>query len=596
MILQALYAYYHNLRSFHQTVDSDDGGRTIPPPGMEWKTIPFLIIIKRDGRFVRIELSDDREFLVPKDNARTSKIEAQLLWDHCGYVLGVPKTESPQDVKNCEEQFRSFQEKVKSLPDTEEINAVKNFYEKGEFLKVQDHEHFKDIQKSKGGRITFIIEDDFLEVASLPVIVNLVDPKNNHTSSIEMRCLVTGKKSNSITLTHEKIALGKDNAPFIGIQKGCGFDSYGKQQGLNAPISIEASDAIGSALKELLKKGRDTNIRIGNTVYIFWSSLQNPDFIKNYKKLAFYVEDSTEEAREEDKSKNPELEAKELFNAMQLYTGHKGSYSTENNERFFMLGLMPNSGRIAVKFWAEGSVSEMIENAITHLEDLNIISKEGRENNPPNLRSLFSILYALKPEGKRLDKMSTNLLESIVDSIVKNRPYPTLIQQLCLDRNRKKRKVTELRAAILKAFINRKNRYLNKHTIMTTGLDKNQTDLGYLTGRLFAIYEYTQRKALGELNATIADKYFSKASLIPKAILPKLRRLNMKHLHRLRMKNPGLATIISQEINQIEVLFPSSPEVFPQRFSLDQQTTFGGGYYHQRVELWKPVPKEEKEE
>ena len=43
MILQALYEYYQR-----KSADPESG---IPPEGFEWKGIPFIIVIDRDGKF-----------------------------------------------------------------------------------------------------------------------------------------------------------------------------------------------------------------------------------------------------------------------------------------------------------------------------------------------------------------------------------------------------------------------------------------------------------------------------------------------------------------------------------------------------------------
>ena len=46
MILQALYEYYR------RKADDPDSG--IAPPGFEWKEIPFVVVISREGQFVSI--------------------------------------------------------------------------------------------------------------------------------------------------------------------------------------------------------------------------------------------------------------------------------------------------------------------------------------------------------------------------------------------------------------------------------------------------------------------------------------------------------------------------------------------------------------
>lgn len=597
MILQALYNYYWNLCAYQSQLDEDEGGRKVAPPGMEWKTIPYLVIIRPDGTFVRIEQTDNDLFLIPKDNARTNNIEAQLLWDHCGYLLGIPKTDTDGDKKNCSRQFSAFQEKVYSLPETEAMNAVKLFYKKEEYLHAREDKLIPEIEASKGGRITFIIEGkERIEVASLPEVLQFVKPelRDNKKKNGRMRCLVTGKEDRPVALTHEKIALGGDNAPFIGIQKSCGFDSYGRLKGFNAPISYEASDAIGTALKELLRKGNGTSMRVGNTVYIFWSSLLDKKFISNYQQLAFYPSGGKEE--EGTSPENPEESVEELHKMMRIYLGGADSITgiDYSKERFFMLGLMPNFGRIAVKSWAEGTIQEMTRNLLTHIEDCSIVKWNGAMPEKPEPQSLFKIIYAIKPNGKKLDKMATNLLEEIVESIVKGTPYPSLVQKLCLRKNRREQNVTEIRASILKAFINRKYRYQNKDIPMKLGLDRTQTDVGYLCGRLLALYEYAQETALGKVNSSVKDRFFKKASVVPKNIFPKMVTLHEKHISKLEKKQAGLAFFLKQEHRDIRDLFSGSVISLPRRFSLDQQNMFDNGYYHEVRYLWASVEEKAK--
>ncbi len=87
MILQALYDYYEAMLKL---------GR-IASPGLEYKPIRWVIVIKEDGSFVRIEdlkdpndkKSKGQEILVITDVGRTSGVEANRLWDKRAYVLGI---------------------------------------------------------------------------------------------------------------------------------------------------------------------------------------------------------------------------------------------------------------------------------------------------------------------------------------------------------------------------------------------------------------------------------------------------------------------------------------------------------------------------
>ena len=47
MILQALYEYYQRKAA--------DPGSTIAPRGLEWKEIPYLILIDKKGNFLELQ-------------------------------------------------------------------------------------------------------------------------------------------------------------------------------------------------------------------------------------------------------------------------------------------------------------------------------------------------------------------------------------------------------------------------------------------------------------------------------------------------------------------------------------------------------------
>ncbi|MBF0113344.1 MAG: type I-C CRISPR-associated protein Cas8c/Csd1, partial [Desulfamplus sp.] len=123
MILQALHEYY-----LRRAADSDSG---IAPEGMERKEIPFIIVIDNQGNFIDFQDTRDstedkgkkakkvKSFLVPKSVGRPGKKGWQtafLLWDHFGYVLAHPKSESDKDREMAQNQNTTFVNKIKELP------------------------------------------------------------------------------------------------------------------------------------------------------------------------------------------------------------------------------------------------------------------------------------------------------------------------------------------------------------------------------------------------------------------------------------------------------------------------------------------------
>lgn len=80
MILKALYDYYRR-------------SKDLPAFGMEQKEIGFIIVIDRNGNFLRfedrrIDRKSAQQFLVKKGVSRTSSPIANYLYDKSEYVFG----------------------------------------------------------------------------------------------------------------------------------------------------------------------------------------------------------------------------------------------------------------------------------------------------------------------------------------------------------------------------------------------------------------------------------------------------------------------------------------------------------------------------
>ena len=83
------------------------------------------------------------------------------------------------------------------------------------------------------------------------------------------RCLITGEAL-PLARLHDTIKLpgGQANPSLISFNLSA-FNSYGKEQGSNAPISQKASNAAMAAINVLLDKDASTNYKLGNTILPF---------------------------------------------------------------------------------------------------------------------------------------------------------------------------------------------------------------------------------------------------------------------------------------------------------------------------------------
>ena len=590
MILQALYEY------------AQRKGDALPEDGFELKEFNFLIKIKTDGTFV--DLIDMREnkrghsYTVPKSIGRsgTKSYETTfLLWDHYGYVLNEPKkvskdSEKPKAISDAEKQNRAFISKINSLPEyvlkDSAVSAVKKFYEKYQkenYESIRNTECWNDCAKIENCNLTFILLGDDEPVVCREVVKDyqrqiiskqIGDSEDDTTEEIVNGiCLITGENAVISRLhTSTSISGAKSNAKLVGFQKNSGYDSYGKEQSYNAPVSVKAESAYTKALKYLINS-KENKFRLGNDTVVFWAEKQEAEAFESMFSNLFTTDS-------DDPDRNVR-EVKNLFAAVQ--TGKYDKSGFDSN--FYVLCLSPNAARISVRFWETGKVKTFANRIKQHFDDFEIIRPSFDDKEYLNL---YQILSATALQSK-MENVAPNLIGSVMQSILKGLPYPVTLQQQCIRRIRAEQKVTRERAAILKAYINRLSRK-NKNEEVSVALDRNNENKGYLLGRLFAVFEKVQQETHPGLNATITDRFYGAASTNPVTVFTQLMRLNRHHLS--SYENDGLEIVREKEIGEIMNMIDS----FPTHLNLNEQSYFAIGYYHEKQSFFEKSNKSEESE
>ena len=604
----------------------------VAPSGMEWKAIPFIIVIDEDGTFRRVidtrdkENKQGREYLVAKAKGRSgsrSYAISQILWDHSGYVLGIPTDDSEEKQVMAPKQHKAFKQELAKLrelfPENKGFKAVELFYKiyeekkNGELsdlfeVEVKDlsniipEDVLQEIKKKVGANISFLLSTESNPnklISSHEDIQSYQAGGSEEEGEDKGRCLVTGEQG-TIARLHGGISLfgAQANATLISFQKSSGYDSYGKEQGLNAPISQPASDAIISGLNMLLEKDKNTNYRIGETTFVFWNTLLDDELLKNYQEATFTglpsdddfdeEEEATSTSKKKVAKKNPEQETKVVIQALRSALGGKNAnIDRDHSDRFYILALAPNAKRVSVKLWMEGTVSEIVGNTLAHLDDMNIVRFGGLldEETPP-LHPVYRIMKAIYTATDST-KWPRQVVQELLESIIKGLPYAPTLQMACLERihhdHTSKYPVTELRAALLKAYINRKHRKNPQIKQLTMALDKSNSNPAYLAGRLFALLERIQEKAIPGVKANITDRYFRTASSTPGIIFGRLLQLSAFHLSKIKKEHGGLGFYFDRQIQEVLELLPGGQATFDKFFTPDQQSIFAVGYYHQKA-------------
>ena len=119
-------------------------------------------------------------------------------------------------------------------------------------------------------------------------------------------------------------------------------------------------------------------------------------------------------------------------------------------------------------------------------------------------------------------------------------------------------------------------------------LDKENKNLGYVCGRLFAVLEYTQKRANNI--TSIKERYMNAASATPAAVFPTLLNLSIHHVEKL--ENEGMKIYIENMKREIIDMLPS--DGFPSHLSLQDQGCIFIGYYQQMQDIY--TKKESKSE
>lgn len=577
MILKALYDYYNRCGN-------------LPAPGMEEKEIGFVIVISKEGKFLRFEdcrtdKTIGRVYLVKKHVSRSSAAVANYLYDNSAYVLGYSDKD---DSEKNQLYFNTFVEKVQSIldrmPDNSDIRTLMNFYAQGReaiHSEVEQDPLWEDIKKNlskKYSVFSFRIEGDLRILAEKKELMQTNEgTKNDNSRGL---CMVTGVQGELVDTTTATMIQGSQaTAKLVAFQVNSGYDSYGKEKCGNAPISHEAEFAYTTALNTMLRRDSRNKFTVGNRTFVFWAS-SNDKAAEQAEESLFDLLGYSEEKKDNPNAKIEQV--RKVFTAI-----YSGSLSTSLEDRFYILGLAPNSARIAVVYWSETPLRDFAGKILRHFDDMEII--DTRKDRKPYM-GIKDILSAVTLGGKQ-SEATPNLPESIIKSIFLGTPYPYTLLSACIRRIRAESgdgnaaRIT--RIAIIKAFLNRQNVNDKRMEIM---LDKRNTNQGYLCGRLFAVLDRIQEDANGI--SSIRERYMNAASSTPSSVFATILNLSSHHLENL--SNEG-KKVFYEKLKQ-EIIDKISSDGFPAHVDLQDQGRFFVGYYHQRQDFFNKKEENNNDE
>ena len=573
MILKALYEYYDRNKS------------KLPPAHLASVDFEFAIVLDDDGRFKRFERLGDGNGLplrTIRPEERTSAPVAHCMGDNGSYVLGLKdvKPNKPTDfaleLKKNAKNHAAFKKNVEelyvALPHNQYAKAVFSFYQDygvAQIERMTQDPEWTELCKVLHKNITFLIEGEYKRAAEDEEIIKYCIDRLVHSPK-EAICLVTGEKGFPVSTTYSTfVAGGKSNAKLVAFQISSGYDSYGKQKGYNAPISEEAEFKYTTALLYLLSKGSRNKFLIGTRTFLFWAS-KNDEAGHEAENSLFNLLGFSEQ---EDAPNKTIEQVRKVFKS--IYTGE---LKTTSEDTFYILGLAPNAARIAVTYWAEIPLWKFAETICRHFDDMEVM--DTRPEKKPYM-SLRNILSTVTLGGKSSDA-TPNLPDAIVKSIFQGLPYPQTLFASCIRRiradsgDKDKNAVHITRAAIVKAYLNRLN---DKQKNIQPMLDKENTNQGYLCGRLFAVLDKIQEEANNQ--HSIRERYMNSASSTPAAVFSTILNLSNHHAEKLSEGR----RIYFEKLKQ-EIISKIDADGFRAQLDLQDQGRFFIGFYHQRQDFF----------
>lgn len=349
-------------------------------------------------------------------------------------------------------------------------------------------------------------------------------------------------------------------------------NSYCKEQSVNSNISQLAVDKYGAALNYLLSSDEHCVVeKTTGLVFLFWA--ENPD--SSLEKLCSAVLLGTDNDMSESADKLLKRIMEQLCNGLDV-----SADTILDKEKFCIAVLAPNSARICIKAFYEGTLGSIALNIARFQSGFGLDDDFRRVG----IWQLISVLD--NPNVKRNDADS---LYGFFRSITIGSPLPRKILSRALNRIQHDFNAgyitNNIRVGIVRACFNDIHRSNKRKDELLMSLDYSNSNPAYLCGRLFACYEAVQRNANNgkKLNRSIKDTSFAAFMRNPSKKFASLNVLFSYHI-----KKAPRAKFYYDFINEI---MDALGDNIPEHLNESDQARFVVGYHHQNAELYRSDKK-----
>lgn len=518
---------------------------------------------------------------LPMPVKRSVGVASNFLYDNATYVFGYDNSNKPDRAKQCLDCFRSVGNKVLENSDDEFSTVIKKFLQKD----YSEFENLSDLLTELNCTETTV--DDILNKGANLLLMPLgkfpTDSKAiceswnsyyEHSDAPKGVCLVTGKDDHIAKL--HPVIKGIRGAQAAGASlvsfNATAFNSYGKENGYNAPVSEYAAFAYTSALNKLVSDN-DHRIFAGDTTVVCWTE----DGESAYQDVFAGIFNSDDEVKQKDLHDT----------IVSIVNGNEVKWEgipLNPSNNFYILGISPNSARLSVRFFIQNTFGKVMENLLKNQQRMEMV-KPGFEKF--NYIPLWRILGETVNKKSRDKKCKPHLAGDVLNSIINDYNYPSTLYYGILGRISAEQNINWVKASVLKAYLlkNYDSKYKEE---ITVDYNENSNNKAYLLGVLFSNLEEIQNTANPGIKSTIRDRYFTAASSTPSRVFPILIDLAQNHIKKI----PNVGAKVNCQKMLTETMSKLGDK-FPNRLKLDEKGMFQLGYYQRTQERF--TGKEDKE-
>lgn len=597
MIMQSLVALYEIL--------AEQG--KVPREGWANTLVGSEVALNPDGtieQIINLRIEQDKGKPRPQEmqlpswgSSSGSGIRSNFLYGSSAYILGISERDSGKKerlmlaVENAWHLHHKVLDDVKN-PATDALLLYFDRLKDGNRLDQQQVSMLSPTALS-GDNFVFSFNGELLH--KIPEVQAAWDRyyQMQDSSNELARCLVTGEIA-PVAVKHPFIK-GLNGAQGVGAGLATynaeSFCSYGFEQNLNAPVSRHAAYAYTQALTYLLTNQKYSRTFGESLTVVWWPDNADED----YGELvigSLFGEESASKWSDED-----------IFEMLSALSKGRPVNNIDPDRKFYVMGLSPNSSRIIVRFFQQGTFGSIMRNVIAHYDRLELIDSKDERKLTASRAFRAMVRDGVTDTRDVIKDVTEPVIRGYFESIFFGRRYPVQMfslthRRIQVTRSKKKQEATPdtakskakakqaadlpkgpmywQRTSLIKAYFLQALPDSDKRKeCFAVSLLENNTTPGYVLGRLFAVYEAAQSVGRDEKPWAEAPIHsmFASAMSTPAAVYPRLARTMSIYLPK------DECVRYAKLVDEIKWLLPGE---YPKRLDLVDQGAFDLGYYHQR--------------